>query len=160
MPIEEGQSAPAFTLPNQYGEPVALESLRGKYIILYFYPKDDTPGCTKEACGFRDNILQFEEMDAVILGVSPDSAESHVRFIDKFKLPFQLLCDPTKKVMERYGAWGEKILYGRKTVGTIRSTVVITPDGNVAKHWKKVPKAADHPDKVLAYLKTVINSEG
>ena len=155
MPIEENKSAPAFTLKNQNDEKVSLKDFKGKTVILYFYPKDDTPGCTKESCGFRDNIEGFNSLDAVVIGVSPDDAASHSRFIEKFNLPFTLLCDPDKKVMEKYGAWGEKMMYGKKLIGTIRSTVVIGPDGKVIKHWKRVPKAADHPDKVLAFLQSI-----
>jgi len=155
MNIEAGKAAPSFTLSDQNGSKVALKDLRGKYVVVYFYPKDDTPGCTKEACGFRDNIKAFDGVDAVILGISPDGADSHTRFIEKFNLPFQLLSDPDKKVMGKYGAWGEKMMYGKKTIGTIRSTVVIDPKGKVIKHWKKVPKAADHPEKVLAFLQEV-----
>ncbi len=153
MAIEEGKSAPLFTLKDQDGNKVALKDLRGRTVVIYFYPKDDTPGCTKEACGFRDNIKAFDKLDAAILGVSPDAADSHTRFIDKFGLPFTLLSDPDKKVMEKYGAWGEKVLYGKRSIGVIRSTTIVGPDGKVLKHWKKVPKAADHPEKVLAFLK-------
>ena len=154
MAIEEGKAAPAFTLSDQNGNKVALKDLRGKTVVVYFYPKDDTPGCTKEACGFRDNKKQFDKLDTVILGISPDAADSHTRFIDKFKLPFTLLSDPNKKVMEKYGAWGEKMMYGKKMVGVIRSTTIVGPDGKVLKHWKKVAKAADHPEKVLDFLQS------
>ena len=157
MTIEEGKVSPAFTLKDQNGESVSLKSYRGQYVIVYFYPKDDTPGCTKEACSFRDNIKSFNKMNAVVLGISPDGAESHTKFIEKYKLPFTLLSDPDKKVMEKYGAWGEKMMYGKKTIGTIRSTVVIGPNGKVLKHWKKVPKAADHPEKVMAFLESVMD---
>jgi peroxiredoxin Q/BCP len=149
MPIEEGKTAPAFTLPDQTGKKVALADHRGKHVVIYFYPADDTPGCTKEACGFRDRWSEFEDHDAVVLGISPDDDASHQRFIAKYELPFTLLSDPSKKVMERYGAWGEKTLYGKKTVGVIRSTVWVGPDGKVRKHWRRVAKAADHPSKVL-----------
>ena len=149
MSIEEGKAAPAFTLPDQDGKKVSLKELRGRDVVLYFYPKDDTPGCTKQAQGFRDLWKQIVATDTVVLGVSPDPPESHVEFRKKYKLPFSLLSDPDKKVMTRYGAWGEKVLYGRKTVGVIRSTVLIGADGKVKKHWKRVPKAAAHPAKVL-----------
>lgn len=152
MAIEEGKAAPAFTLPDQNDRKVALKDFRGRHVIVYFYPKDDTPGCTKEACGFRDLSRKLGAADAVVLGISPDGAESHQEFIAKFKLPFSLLSDPDKKVMTRYGAWGEKMMYGRKTVGTIRSTVWVDPQGKVRKHWRRVPKAADHPAKVLEAL--------
>ncbi len=152
MAIEAGETAPEFTLNDQDGNRVALKDFRGRTVVVFFYPKDNTPGCTKEACGFRDNIQQFDALDTVILGVSPDAADSHVRFIDKFRLPFTLLSDPDRKVMEQYGAWGEKVLYGVKRVGVIRSTTIVGPDGKVLKHWKRVPKAADHPNKVLEFL--------
>ena len=153
MAIEEGKKAPAFTLKDASGAKVSLSDFEGQHVIVYFYPKDDTPGCTKEACGFRDLHRAIEKEDAVVLGISPDGAESHARFTAKYKLPFTLLTDPDRKVMTKYGAWGEKNLYGRKTTGVIRSTVWIGPDGKVVKHWKRVPKAADHPEKVLDALK-------
>ena len=153
MAVEENRVAPAFTLNDQDGKKVALRDLRGRDVVVYFYPKDDTPGCTKEACGFRDLWSEIEAHGAVVLGISPDDAASHRKFIGKYKLPFTLLSDPDKRVMTRYGAWGEKMLYGRKVVGTIRSTVWIGPDGKVRKHWKRVPKAADHPARVLAVLR-------
>lgn len=154
MSVEEGKAAPAFTLSDASGNKVSLKEFKGKYLVLYFYPKDDTPGCTKEACGFRDSWKQIQKLNAVVLGVSPDDAESHRRFSRKYKLPFTLLSDPNKKVMEKYGAWGEKMMYGKKTIGVIRSTVLIGPDGKVKKHWKRVAKAADHPEKVLDVLKS------
>jgi len=149
MAIEEGKAAPAFTLKDTDGNRVALKDFKGKHVIVYFYPKDDTPGCTKQACGFRDLWKKYEKAGTVVLGVSPDDAESHRKFVDKYKLPFTLLSDPNKKVMEKYGAWGEKNMYGKKTVGVIRSTVWVGPNGKVIKHWRRVPKAADHPEKVL-----------
>ena len=152
MPIEEGKAAPAFTLQDAAGNKVALKDLRGRNVIVYFYPRDNTPGCTKEACGFRDLWQDIQKQDAVVLGVSPDSAASHQKFATQYQLPFTLLCDPDKKVMEKYGAWGEKMMYGKKTVGVIRSTVWIGPNGKVKKHWKRVAKAADHPAKVLEAL--------
>lgn len=152
MPIEEGKAAPAFALKNAKGDKVALKDFRGKNVIVYFYPKDDTPGCTKQACGFRDLHTAIKKRGAVVLGVSPDDEASHKKFASKYKLPFTLLCDPDKKVMSKYEAFGEKMMYGRKTTGVIRSTVWIGPDGKVKKHWRKVPKAADHPEKVLEAL--------
>jgi len=152
MAIQEGKAAPAFTLANQDGEKISLKDFRGRDVILYFYPKDDTPGCTKEACGFRDFNKEILALDAVILGVSPDSPESHQKFIDKYSLSFDLLSDPDRKVMTRYGAFGEKMMYGKTVQGVIRSTVWIGPDGKVKKHWRRVPKAADHPAKVLEAL--------
>ena len=153
MPIEEGKAAPAFTLADAEGKKVSLKDLRGRNVIVYFYPKDDTPGCTKEAQGFRALWKQIEKRNAVVLGVSPDGEESHRKFIGKYKLPFTLLSDPDRKVMTRYEAFGEKMLYGKKTTGVIRSTVWIDPKGKVKKHWRRVPKAADHPAKVLDALK-------
>ena len=152
MAIEEGQRAPAFTLQDGAGRKVSLRDFAGKHVIVYFYPRDDTPGCTKEACGFRDRWKQIQRHGAVVLGVSPDGEASHRGFAEKYDLPFPLLSDPDKKVMEKYGAWGEKTLYGRKTTGVIRSTAWIGPDGKVRKHWRRVAKAADHPAKVLAAL--------
>ncbi len=153
MGIEEGKAAPDFTLNDARGNPVSLKGLRGKNVVVYFYPKDDTPGCTKEACGFRDRWEQIQSQDAVVLGISPDSEASHQKFAAKYELPFTLLCDPERKVMTRYGAFGEKMMYGKKTTGVIRSTVWIGPDGKVRKHWRRVAKAADHPDKVLEALR-------
>jgi len=153
MPIEEEKFAPLFTLKDQKGEGIALKSFRGKNVVLYFYPRDNTSGCTKEAEGFRDLWKKILQQDAVVLGVSPDSPESHGKFCAKFKLPFTLLSDPDKKVMMKYGAYGEKTMYGKKTMGVIRSTVWIGPSGKVIKHWRKVAKAADHPAKVLEALK-------
>ena len=154
MPIEEGKAAPAFTLLDHKGDKVALKDYRGKHVIVYFYPRDDTPGCTKEACGFRDLWKEIKKTGAVVLGVSPDSPEKHQQFIAKYSLPFTLLCDPDKKMMTKYGAFGEKMMYGKKTTGVIRSTVWVGPDGKVRKHWRKVAKAADHPAKVLELLQS------
>ena len=152
MAIQQGKAAPAFTLVNQDGEKISLKELRGQNVIVYFYPRDDTPGCTKEACGFRDCNKEIQALDTVILGVSPDSPESHQKFIDKYSLNFDLLSDPDRKVMGRYEAFGEKKMYGKTVQGVIRSTVWIGPDGKVKKHWRRVPKAADHPEKVLQAL--------
>ena len=153
MPIEEGKAAAAFTLQDAAGNKVALKDLRGHNVIVYFYPRDNTPGCTKEACGFRDRWQDIQKQDAIVLGISPDSAASHQKFAAQYQLPFTLLCDPDKKVMEKYGAWGEKMMYGKKTVGVIRSTVWIGPNGKLKKHWKRVAKAADHPAKVIEALR-------
>ena len=152
MPIEEGKAAPAFTLTDAGGKKVSLKDFRGQNVIVYFYPKDDTPGCTKEAQAFRTLWKKIQGKNAVVLGVSPDEAESHRKFIGKYKLPFTLLSDPDKKTMTTYGAFGEKMLYGKKTTGVIRSTVWVDPKGKVRKHWRRVPKAADHPAKVLEAL--------
>jgi peroxiredoxin Q/BCP len=153
MAIEEGKAAPAFTLPDADGNKVSLKDLAGKDVILYFYPKDDTPGCTKEACGFRDDWKTLQKMGVVVLGVSGDSQASHQKFAAKYKLPFTLLSDPDRTVMEKYGAYGEKMMYGKKVTGVIRSTVWIGRDGKVKKHWKRVASAAEHPAKVLEALK-------
>jgi len=151
--VEEGRKAPAFTLTDGDGKKVSLGDFAGKDLVLYFYPKDDTPGCTKEACGFRDAWKELQKRGVAVVGVSPDSGASHQKFAAKYKLPFPLLSDPDKKAMTAYGAWGEKVLYGKKTTGVIRSTVWIGPDGKVKKHWKRVAKAEAHPEQVLAALK-------
>jgi len=147
----EGKKAPAFSLEGSDGKKHSLADYAGKTVVLYFYPKDDTPGCTKEACGFRD--LGASLNNAVVLGVSKDSVESHKKFAGKYKLPFTLLSDPQVEVMKKYGAFGKKLMYGKPVQGTIRSTVVIGPKGEVIKHWPTVKKAEDHPEEVLAYLK-------
>jgi peroxiredoxin Q/BCP len=154
MAIEEGKPAPAFTLKNEAGEDVSLEDFRGQHVIVYFYPKDDTPGCTKEAQGFRMLWKKIQKEGAVVLGISPDSEASHHKFAKKQKLPFPLLSDPDRSVMTEYGAWGEKIMYGKKRTGVIRSTVWVDPEGKVQKRWKKVSKAGDHPAKVLEALQS------
>ena len=149
----EGQKAPAFSLEGNDGKKHSLEDYRGKTVVLYFYPKDDTPGCTKEACGFRDMGPVLKKSGAVVLGVSKDSIESHNKFAKKYKLPFVLLSDPKTEVMKKYGAFGKKMMYGKPVQGTIRSTVVIGPKGDVIKHWPTIKKAEAHPDEVLAFLK-------
>ena len=123
MPLEVGKAAPAFSLPDAAGKKVALKDFKGKDVVLYFYPKDDTPGCTKEACGFRDAWKTLQKRGVVVIGVSPDGAESHQKFATKYQLPFILLSDPDKSMMATYGAFGEKVMYGKKTQGVIRSTV-------------------------------------
>ncbi len=149
--IQVGKAAPKFTLADQNGNRTSLTDLTGQWVVVYFYPKDDTPGCTKEACQFSAALKAFDRLSAVVLGVSPDDGESHRKFISKFKLRITLLCDPDRKVMEKYGAWGTKILYGIKTVGVIRSTVVIDPQGKVAHHWKSV-RADGHAEHVRRKL--------
>jgi peroxiredoxin Q/BCP len=149
--IQIGRPAPAFKLPDQDGNPVSPGDFKGRWIVLYFYPKDDTPGCTKQACQFTDALRDFQKLDAVVLGCSPDDAPSHRRFIAKHKLKITLLSDESREVMEKYGAWGEKNLYGKVTTGVIRSTVVIDPSGRVAHHWKKV-QADGHAQKVRQKL--------
>ena len=150
--VTEGKPAPPFALEGGDGKRVSLEDFAGKNVILYFYPKDDTPGCTKEACGFRDLWKEIGKKNTVVLGVSADTGESHRKFASKYKLPFPLLSDPDRKTMKTYGAYGEKTMYGKKTVGVIRSTVWIGPDGRVQKHWARVSDAAKHPEQVLAAL--------
>jgi peroxiredoxin Q/BCP len=149
--VDEGKRAPEFELTTEAGERVKLSDFRGRPVVLYFYPKDDTPGCTREACGFRDVYSEFEERGAVVLGVSPDDEASHVRFKEKYSLPFTLLADPDHEVAERYGAWGEKNFGGRKYMGIKRSTFVIDADGKVVKAMYNV-KPDGHPEKVLAAL--------
>ena len=149
----EGKKAPAFTLEGSDGKKHSIKDYAGKRIVIYFYPRDNTPGCTKESCGFRDLNQEIAELNAVVLGVSKDSLASHDKFIDKFGLPFVLLSDPDTKMMAKYGAWGEKVLYGKTSIGCIRSTVIIDKKGKVIKHWRKVPKAEAHPQKVLEYLR-------
>ena len=151
--LEPGTKAPAFTLTDATGQKVSLQDFAGRDVILYFYPRDDTPGCTKEACGFRDAWEELRELGAVVLGVSADDADSHERFVAKYRLPFTLLSDPDRSVMAAYGAYGEKTMYGKKVVGVIRSTVWIGPDGRVRRHWARVANAAEHPGKVLAALR-------
>lgn len=153
LEIHEGGRAPAFTLRDPEGKEVSLEGLRGKEVILYFYPKDATPGCTKEACGFRDAWKEFQKRGVEILGVSPDDETSHRAFAAKYGLPFRLLSDPDRRVLKAYGAWGKKTLYGKTTEGVIRSTVWIGPDGRIKRHWKRVRDAAAHPAEVLEALR-------
>jgi peroxiredoxin Q/BCP len=149
--VAEGSPAPAFTLTSDAGETVSLESVKGKPVVLYFYPKDDTPGCTKQACGIRDAWGEFERTGAVVLGVSPDSEASHVKFKEKFDLPFTLLADPDHATAEDYGVWVEKSMYGKTYMGVERSTFVIGPDGTLLKEMRKV-KPETHADDVLAVL--------
>jgi len=149
--ITVGRRAPEFALPDQDGKPVKLSRLAGRWVVLYFYPKDDTPGCTTEACEFTDGIRAFEGLDVVVLGCSADTPESHRKFIAKHGLKVALLSDADRSVMKTYGAWGEKTMYGRTSMGVIRSTVVIDPNGVVAHHWPNV-KAAGHAEKVRAKL--------
>jgi peroxiredoxin Q/BCP len=149
--VEEGKPAPDFELPSDSGETVKLSSLRGKPVVLYFYPKDDTEGCTTQACGIRDAFGEFERAGAVVLGVSPDNPASHVKFKSKYELPFTLLADTDKAVAKAYDAWGEKMRYGRTYFGIKRSTFVIDAEGKVKKIMRDV-KPATHADDVLAVL--------
>ena len=149
--VQEGTPAPTFTLPSDSGEDVALESLRGAPVVLYFYPKDDTPGCTTQACGIRDAWAEFESRGAVVLGVSPDSPKKHMTFREKYGLPFTLLADEDHAVAELYGVWVEKSMAGKTYMGIERSTFVIDAEGNVASIMRKVKPDA-HADDVLAAL--------
>ncbi|MSN26577.1 MAG: redoxin domain-containing protein [Geobacter sp.] len=150
----EGRQAPGFTLEGSDGKQHSLQQYVGKTVVVFFYPKDNTSGCTKEACGFRDNYNKLIDNGIVLLGVSKDSIASHNKFIANFNLPFVLLSDPETTMMQAYGAFGEKVMYGKKSTGTIRSTVIIGPDGIVLKHWNKVTKAEQHPNQVLDFLMT------
>ncbi|MGH7514590.1 MAG: peroxiredoxin [Gemmatimonadales bacterium] len=154
--LEPGDQPPPFTLPDASGQQVSLKDFAGRNVILYFYPRDDTPGCTKEACGFRDAWTDLQGLGVVVLGVSGDDAASHTKFAAKYRLPFTLLSDPDHKVMTAYGAYGPKTMYGKQVVGVIRSTVWIGPDGRVRRHWARVANAAEHPDKVSAALREAL----
>ena len=149
--VSEGEPAPDFTATTDAGERVSLSDFRGKPVVLYFYPKDDTPGCTVQARGIRDAYAEFECAGAVILGVSPDSEQKHLKFKEKYDLPFTLLADPDHEIAERYGTWGEKTFMGKKYWGVSRTTFLIAPDGTVAKVMHKV-KPGTHADDVLAAL--------
>ena len=152
--VEEGKKAPAFNLPADSGGKVKLADLKGSPVVLYFYPRDNTPGCTKEACAFRDRSEELQALGAKVLGVSTDSVESHVKFRDKFELNFPLLADVDHAVAEKYGAWREKNMYGKKSMGIQRSTFLIDAEGRVAKVWKKV-QVAGHDDQVLEALQAL-----
>ena len=151
-PLTEGQPAPDFAADTDKGESVSLKDLAGKHVVLYFYPKDDTPGCTIEACAFRDNFSQVEAEGAVVLGVSLDSVESHEKFRDKFELPFTLLADPEHKVADAYGVYGKQNFRGHEYMGVERATFLIAPDGTLAKIWPKV-NPDGHAEEVLAWLR-------
>ncbi|OGU39321.1 MAG: alkyl hydroperoxide reductase [Ignavibacteria bacterium RIFOXYA2_FULL_35_9] len=150
--LVEGKEAPSFKLKDQHGEVISLDSLKGKNVVLYFYPKDDTSGCTKESCNFRDELPKFSKLDAVILGVSPDSVESHKKFAEKYKLTFSLLSDEKKEVLKKYGVWQEKSMYGKKYMGVVRTTFVINEKGMIKKIFPKV-KVDDHNKEVIEALK-------
>ena len=151
LKLKEGDVAPEFTTPTSGGGHLSLTELKGKNVILYFYPKDDTPGCTKEACAFRDQFAGFKRKGAVVLGVSTDVVRSHDKFVMKFKLPFTLLADEEKKIVQAYGVWGQKSFMGRKYMGTHRVTFLIGPDGRIKKIWPTV-KPEEHAREVLAAL--------
>lgn len=152
--VEPGQRAPAFTLSDDTGAKVRLSDLKGQPVVLYFYPRDDTPGCTREACAFRDQQAPLKKLGAIVLGVSADSIESHASFRDKFQLNFPLLSDADHSLAEKYGAWREKNLYGKKSMGIQRSTFLIDASGKVAKVWKKV-NVDGHDEQVLDALKAL-----
>ncbi len=149
--LEEGKRAPAITLPDSDGNKISLKDYTGKNVVLYFYPKDNTSGCTAEACDFRDATPEFDKLDTVVLGVSPDPVKSHKKFRDKFELPFKLLADEEKKVVEKYGVWKEKSMYGRKYMGVERTTFVIDKNGKIAKIFPKV-KVKGHVEEVKKVL--------
>ena len=150
--IDPGKKAPAFSLPDQEGKQHSLADYAGRPVVLYFYPKDDTPGCTREACAFRDSYQKFLDAGAIVLGVSTDPVKSHDKFVKKFNLPFTLLADPDKKIVEAYGVWGQKSFMGRKYMGTHRVTFLIGPDGHIKKIWPAV-KPEEHAAEVLEALK-------
>lgn len=153
--LTEGTKAPEFTAQDQFGETHTLSDYTGKWLMLYFYPKDDTPGCTKEACAIRDAWTDFHDAGISVLGVSKDSAESHKKFAEKYSLPFPLLSDEDRKILESYAAWGEKKMYGRAYMGILRITYLINPDGVIAKVYPKV-KPADHAKQILEDIKVLL----
>jgi thioredoxin-dependent peroxiredoxin len=155
--LELDSKAPAFSLVSDAGKKVKLSDFKGQPVVLYFYPKDDTPGCTKEACAFRDASQDLKKLGAVVLGVSPDNVDSHVKFRDKFNLNFPLLADTDHKVAEAYGAWREKNMYGKKSLGIQRSTYLISATGTIAKVWKKV-SVDGHDADVLEALKEIVSA--
>lgn len=154
MAVNEGSAAPSFTLESSSGKKVSLKDFKGKKVVLYFYPKDDTPGCTKEACSFRESIGELKKMGAVVLGVSPDDMESHRKFIKNYNLPFELLADTDHAVAEKYGVWKEKSMYGRKYMGIERTTFIIDGDGKLARIFPKV-KVDAHSEEVAEALKAL-----
>src|SRR5699024_9871806 len=152
MSLEVGKQAPQFTLPNQKGEKVSLADYKGKHVVLYFYPKDDTPGCTTEACDFRDNHESFQDLDAVILGVSPDTEESHKKFVDKHELPFELLVDEEKEVAEQFGVWQLKKKFGKEYMGIVRSTFILDKEGVLQKEFRDI-QVKGHVEEALNYIR-------
>lgn len=155
--MEVGSLAPDFQLPDQEGKPHRLSDYRGRWVVLYFYPKDDTPGCTTEACGFRDRMGDLVDLGAVVLGVSADDVDSHRRFAQKHRLNFPLLADPERRAILAYGAWGKKKLYGKEYEGVLRQTFLIDPEGHIAKVWKRVSPEG-HAEEVAAALKALRGS--
>ena len=148
----EGRKAPDFSCAGSDGKTHRLADYAGRPLLIFFYPKDDTPGCTKEACGFRDHFTELAAKVSVV-GVSKDNVASHAKFIAKYALPFPLLADPELAMLKAYGAWGEKLMYGKPVMGTVRSTVLVGADGKVVKHWAAVKDAAGHPAEVLAFVR-------
>lgn len=157
MSLEEGDLAPDFTLPDQTGKPHTLADYRGRWVLIYFYPRDDTPGCTKEACAIRDNFPAFGKLDAQVLGVSSDSVTSHARFAQKYDLPFTLLADEEKQVVRQYGVWGEKKSFGKTFLGTRRMSYLIDPQGKIARVYRKVKPEA-HAEQVLQDIEALRGS--
>ena len=151
LTLTEGAAAPQFSATTNGSARISLADLKGKHVILYFYPRDDTPGCTKEACAFRDHFSEFRKKGAVVLGVSVDPVKAHDKFVEKYKLPFPLLADEDKKIVQAYGVWGQKSFMGRKYMGTHRVTFLIGPDGRIKKIWPKV-KPEEHAGEVLSSL--------
>ena len=153
--LKEGVRAPLFCLPNELDENICLENFEGKWVIVYFYPKDMTPGCTTEACDFSDNFQEFKDMNAEIIGISPDAPKSHTKFIEKYNLEHILLSDPEHGVLKKYGVWQMKKMYGKEYMGVVRSTFLINPEGKIAKVWEKV-KVKDHVEDVKGSLNDLI----
>ncbi|HEX2029339.1 MAG TPA: peroxiredoxin [Nitriliruptorales bacterium] len=159
MAIEVGAAAPPFTLPDADGRMVALDSFRGRPVVVYFYPKDETPGCTTQACDIRDRWSDFQEAGAAVIGISPDPPASHRRFRERYRLPHVLLSDEATDVLRVYGAWGPRRRYGRESEGVLRSTVLIGADGRVAAHWPTV-RPRDHADQVLTAIRDLLAADG
>jgi len=157
MALNQGDAAPDFTLPDTDGKKVALKDFKGKYVALYFYPKDDTPGCTKEACNLRDHTDELKKNNIEVIGVSPDDSFSHKKFTEKYTLPFTLLCDTDAKISKKYGVYGEKSMYGKKYMGVARSTFIINKEGKIAKVFEKVTPQG-HEDEILDALKEIRTS--
>ncbi len=154
MKLKQGDRAPEFILSDQNGKKLKLSDFKGQWVLVYFYPRDNTPGCTKEACAFRDSFKEYEKIEAKVIGISTDSVESHGKFVKKYQLPFPLLADEDKKAVAQYGVWGMKKFIGKEYMGTIRTSFLIDPKGNIAKIYEKV-KPADHAKEVLKDLKEI-----
>ena len=154
MKLKQGDRAPEFILSDQNGKKLKLSDFKGQWVLLYFYPRDNTPGCSKEACSFRDSFKEYEKIEAKVIGISTDSVESHGKFVKKYQLPFPLLADEDKKVVAQYGVWGMKKFIGKEHMGTIRTSFLIDPKGNITKIYEKV-KPADHAKEVLKDLKEI-----